>query len=102
MDKILVEEYEIMEDKLVLDCHKIDDGATVFYKEYVDKNEFNYWLHFNRYLQGSSEEIIGTDHTGEPLFHEETWTYTMDEILNGESNWTATEVLQEFVNQNSK
>ena len=102
MDKILVEDFLEVGNTLICRCHKVEDGATVFYREEVSFSEFNSWLKLHNYLSGKDELLAGADHTGEPIYYESTYTWTIGEILSGESDWTATKLLEEFINQKPK
>ena len=71
--------------------------------DFVEKRaDFAEWLDNNYYLEGEREICTGPDHTGEPTYFVDKWSYTIDEILENKAHWNTYELLEEFLNSKYK
>lgn len=54
------------------------------------------WAEREDWLSGSCENV-SSGHDGEPIHEKISWDYTVEEILNGETNLDVTQMLSEYL-----
>ena len=95
--KLLVDFFETQGEEVV--CYTYEEGTEKEETKTITVAEFEKWLEDNEYLKGTGEDCTGADHNGEPVFVTSKWDFTIEEILEGSSDWSASELLADFINQ---
>jgi hypothetical protein len=85
---LIVDFYEYEHGNIKCFCYTPTCTATDYYAEIiVSEDEFEQYLKAEGYLKDASEDCVGADHEGNPIWHKSSWDYSMQDILtNGEEH----------------
>lgn len=68
----------------------------------IDIDTFNTWLIDNGYMSGGGDEPVSIDHTGDIVYRNVNWDYTIDDFLEFNTMFNTIEIINEFYNENKK
>jgi hypothetical protein len=79
---LIVDFFEYEHGNITCFCYNPTNIGTDYDAEIiVTEDEFEQWLTENGYLKDASEDCVGADHDGEPIWQTSTWDYDMQAIL---------------------
>lgn len=96
---LIVDFFESNDEHII--CYyfkKTEDTSDGYTLEHITMDEFEAWLTENDYLEGSTEQCIGSNHDGDPIYKNIDWSFSMKEFMKAEyHNWPISDLLTDYI-----